>query len=211
MAMKNFIATLILVIPLTSNAFFDQLSKKEIRSLIGDFPAKGSAAELADDEILLTYQAQRTKEECDKASRQSSFKAETIFVKPIGPLEMSEYDRVERRVDLMTARIGLNVLRAKHMFNRQRPYIRNPAIIPCIRHESSSSYPSGHASTGMAIGLLLAEYYPEKSEAILSVAKQIGENRILGGVHHPSDVIAGRKLGTEVARRVILDKVLEGE
>lgn len=207
--MKITILCFLILAPQFSYAMFAQLSKKEIRSLIGDFPGKGSIGEVRDDNILLNYQATRTKADCDLASSQSKFKAEKVFVKPLGPLEEDEFEDVEHKVLKLTAKVGLNVLRAKNMYERPRPFVRNPQIHPCIALESSSSYPSGHTATGRAIGLYLAEKYPDRAEEILKLADQVGENRMIGGVHHPSDVTAGRKIGDEIFRRDYLEKLLE--
>jgi hypothetical protein len=40
----------------------------------------------------------------------------------------------------------------------------------------------------------------------MAVANQVGKNRMIGGVHHPSDVEAGQKLGDEMAFRAIWER-----
>lgn len=181
------------------------LTPKQIRALIGDFPAKGSAGEAKDDATLLKWQSVRTKKECDFAASQSRLNVEKVFVKPVGPLEDHEFDSLKLKLLKLEARTGTNSLLAKRLYNRPRPYVRNHNIKPCIPLESSSSYPSGHAAMGMATGKLLAHYFPEHAEEIMQVALQVGTNRIIGGVHHPTDVEAGRKLGEELALYSILD------
>lgn len=189
-----------------SSAGLDILSHGQIRKLIGDFPAVGSLSEAKDDETLLELQATRTKKDCDYAASQSKLNLERVFVKPIGPLEDDEYDSLKFKLLKLQAKMLANTVRAKSLYDRPRPYVRNTAIKPCISLESSSSYPSGHSAMGRAIGKFLADRYPDRAEEIMIVADQVGMNRMVGGVHHPSDVVAGRKLGDEIALRTILDR-----
>lgn len=68
-----------------------------------------------------------------------------------------------------------------------------PAICPAMRPtEYSFSYPSGGASVGMTAAILLAAMVPEKTAEIHTRGREAGENRIILGVHFPSDVAEGR-------------------
>lgn len=182
------------------------LRPSEIRALIGDYPAVGSEEEARDDDILISLQETRTKSDCILAASQSKLKIERVFVKPIGPLEDDEYDSIKFRLLKLQAVMLVNIFQAKRMYDRPRPYVRNSSIKPCIPLETSSSYPSGHSALGRATGKLLAHYFPDRADEIMKVADQVGTNRMVGGVHHPSDVIAGRKLGDGVVLEMILDR-----
>ena len=72
------------------------------------------------------------------------------------------------------------------------------------------SYPSGHSTAGYALALALAKKFPYKKELILQQGLKIGENRLIGGVHHPSDVAAGRVLATQVVRGMYVSEVRPG-
>jgi acid phosphatase (class A) len=64
---------------------------------------------------------------------------------------------------------------------------------------NNTSYPSGHATFGMACALLLAAAVPEKRVELFARARQYGESRLILGAHYPSDVAAGQQaaqLGT---------------
>jgi acid phosphatase (class A) len=92
---------------------------------------------------------------------------------------------------------------AKKFYQRPRPYHLEPARFPhSIEHEDPThySYPSGHSTRGTVIAFLLAELFPDKREAILAKGREAGWLRVLGGVHFPTDVYAGRVLGQELAR-----------
>jgi acid phosphatase (class A) len=88
----------------------------------------------------------------------------------------------------------------KLKFARPRPYDAFHQIKPAIQLETSYSYPSGHASWGSAEATLLAELEPERRSAILERGLMVGYDRVLGGVHYPSDVEAGQILGPAFAQ-----------
>ena len=62
---------------------------------------------------------------------------------------------------------------------------------------------SGHSTRGTLFALLLAELLPEKRDAILDKGRESGWLRVLGGVHYPTDVFAGRVLGQGLAREFL--------
>ena len=74
-----------------------------------------------------------------------------------------------------------------------------------MRHQYQA-YPSGHSTVGYALALALAKKFPYKKDLILQQGLKIGENRLIGGVHHPSDVVAGRKLAEQVVRGMFVSK-----
>lgn len=58
------------------------------------------------------------------------------------------------------------------------------------------SYPSGHATLGYSVGIVLAALIPEKSQAILIRAADYAYSREVCGDHYHSDTQASRALGT---------------
>ena len=86
--------------------------------------------------------------------------------------------------------------KAKNHFNRKRPYVEfdEPTGVPEGERGSrnSASYPSGHATRGWTIALVLSELIPEKSDQILKVGYEYGESRVIVGYHYQSDVDAAR-------------------
>ena len=87
----------------------------------------------------------------------------------------------------------------KEKFKRPRPYLSCNDLTPAVHRETSFSYPSGHATLGVVYGRLLAELCPARKDAILERGLLIGNDRTTAGVHWPSDVDAGHKLGAAYA------------
>jgi len=88
---------------------------------------------------------------------------------------------------------------AKIYYKRQRPFVVNnqPTCDPEAEKflRTSGSYPSGHSAIGWAWALLLAEFFPEQTNAILQRGREFGESRIVCNVHWYSDVAEGRLMG----------------
>ncbi len=62
-----------------------------------------------------------------------------------------------------------------------------------------TSYPSGHMTFGTACAIVLAQMVPEQSAALFARARLYGESRLIVGAHFPTDVDAGRRVGTAAA------------
>jgi len=67
--------------------------------------------------------------------------------------------------------------------------------------KTNASYPSGHAMVGMAWGLILGELSPSKASGLAEAGREIGDSRVICGVHYQSDVEAGRLLGAVMVAR----------
>jgi acid phosphatase (class A) len=91
--------------------------------------------------------------------------------------------------------------RAKAQYRRERPFVGNFQPI-CVDRDAdlaaSPSFPSGHATLGWALGLILAELAPDRATEILARARAYGESRVVCGVHFVSDIEAGRLTGSSV-------------
>lgn len=119
--------------------------------------------------------------------------------------------RVLHRVELDVRTVGKP---AKDRYNRPRPMLADDKPI-CIPREdwlkTNASYPSGHSMTGWAWGLILAELAPDKADEMMAVGKDIGESRIICGVHYASDVEAGRTLASAMVARIHADPEFQTE
>ena len=97
----------------------------------------------------------------------------------------------------------------KRFWARPRPYIESAAVerlgdvapdsplaITGGYERDHTSYPSGHTTFGTACAIVLAQMVPEQSAALFARARLYGESRLIVGAHFPTDVDAGRRVGT---------------
>jgi acid phosphatase (class A) len=83
----------------------------------------------------------------------------------------------------------------KKVFARPRPYQTDKTLHPvCALTDAPNSYPSGHALSGYLEGLTMAEIVPERRVEILARADDYAHNRLVCGVHYPSDIEASRRV-----------------
>lgn len=88
----------------------------------------------------------------------------------------------------------------KDFFKRPRPYTIDPSLANG-KLEKSFSYPSGHSTESMVLALVLADLLPEKHDAIIAHARQIGWHRVQIARHYPSDIYAGRTLALAIVKQ----------
>ena len=200
----------LLIVLMTSSAFAKHvelevkiLLPKKIEKIIGSHPKKGSLAEAEDFRILLDYQATRSAEDCRLAAKDSNTSLETLFGGENGILSKSEVKKMKLFLLKAYANVGINSYIAKHSYKRPRPYNANPEIKPCIPLEKSFAYPSGHTLMARLFARVLSEVYPERAEKLLARASQYALNRVVGGVHHPTDVKASVVLADYLAGKMI--------
>jgi acid phosphatase (class A) len=83
----------------------------------------------------------------------------------------------------------------KFVYGRLRPFAVDKDLHPvCPVKKIDDSYPSGHTMTGYLEALTLASILPEKKDAILARADDFAHSRLVCGVHHQSDLAAGKLL-----------------
>ena len=54
----------------------------------------------------------------------------------------------------------------------------------------------------MVLALVLAELFPDRREAILTVGRDLGWHRVLIARHYPTDIYAGRVFAQAVVREM---------
>ncbi len=95
---------------------------------------------------------------------------------------------------------------AKSYYKRPRPFVVFNEHTPLPDEEPSyslnGSSPSGHASMGWAVALVLSEINPGRALQIMQRGYEIGESRVILGFHFDSDVQAGRICAAIVVARL---------
>ncbi|CAB3762173.1 acid phosphatase [Paraburkholderia humisilvae] len=89
---------------------------------------------------------------------------------------------------------------AKRFYKYARPYrwsnsvIVDPTLVPAEATDPTTDggYISGHEAEAMRDAVTMAYCVPERGPEMISRGLELGENRILAGMHSPLDVIAGR-------------------
>jgi acid phosphatase (class A) len=172
----------------------------DLEALVPDPPAVGSAVQKAELAELHRIEAARTPEQAKRAKEdeddESIFAYKTVFGPGFNaealPVIAALGDHVKNEQSVAGGALKL-------VFKRARPYQVDPTLHPvCALTEAANSYPSGHGLTGYLEGLTLAELVPEKRVAILARADDYAHNRLVCGVHYPSDEEASREVAYAV-------------
>jgi hypothetical protein len=98
---------------------------------------------------------------------------------------------------------------AKAKWARKRPPYVDDRIKPCVTIEENGSYPSAHAARGIVWATILGQIFTDKKDRLLARGKQIGDDRFIAGIHFPSDVEAGQKLGQAIVEKMLKDPAFQ--
>lgn len=192
------LAALLLAGPAFSAPFVTD-RQVDLSALLPPPPAAGSALDRAELGDVAALERSRTAERAALARADAE---ETVFaafgsvlgpkfVPPALPLARALFERLAETEEAVTGA-------AKEHFARPRPYIANPALNPVVPRSRSFAYPSGHATVGAIMGIVLAAMVPERRPALFARMDEYAESRVIGGAHYRSDIVAGRLAGTAV-------------
>lgn len=95
---------------------------------------------------------------------------------------------------------------AKRFFKYARPYrwSSEVKVVPALESAKSGTpatdggFPSGHTAEAWRDALPLAYLFPQRYQELITRAMEMGESRILAGMHSPLDVMGGRIQATAV-------------
>lgn len=175
-------------------------ARLDLSVLLPPPPDAASAAERSDEEQVAAAVAARSPAqffEAEEASKRSVF----FFSASIGP-------RFTAAALPVTARLFLHVRSdVGNLINAAKAYWDRPR--PSGAQKRRGSYPSGHAAFAASTAILLSQLVPDKRDQIFSQARTFAENRILLGLHYPSDVASGWTAGTLAAYVMMHDRAFE--
>ncbi|MFM9279112.1 acid phosphatase [Paenibacillus jiagnxiensis] len=82
-----------------------------------------------------------------------------------------------------------------------------PTLIPAKNPDPTNDggYPSGHTNAAYLTAFAMAYAVPERYQELLTRASELGNNRIVTGMHSPFDVMGGRVMGTALAAAILND------
>jgi acid phosphatase (class A) len=159
------------------------------------FPS-GSVADRAELDQILQLQLSRTSDECRRANTEASVSLDTFFGPAYGPLTTAEVLAWSSFFDKIGSDANDFIKQEKALWHRERPYVEDTAIQPCVPLAGQlDSYPSGHAALSRVYADVLDVIDSRRKTQFDARAAQVAQDRVLGGVHHTSDIEAGKTLG----------------
>lgn len=150
-------------------------------------PDLGSAQQRDDEEKVAAQIAARNSSQLASA-KAASQRSVFFFADSIG----AQFDPSRFPLtDAFFARVGSDV---KELVDLAKAHWSRPRPDGAVKNRGS--YPSGHAAFAASTAILLAQLVPCKREQIFTQARTFAENRIVLGLHYPSDIAAGWTAGT---------------
>lgn len=116
------------------------------------------------------------------------------------PLDAARLPRLAALIDQTSGAADASTGPAKKANQRQRPFLIDPGATcqSTLQLAHSFDYPSGHATRGWAVGLVLGELAPDRASDLLLRARSYGDSRVVCGVHNLSAIQAGTMNGAAV-------------
>lgn len=161
-------------------------------------PAAASEAQARDEEVLLKFQRERKSSECERAKSEVYVSVGNFFGKPYGTLTDAEVESLDDFFGQVRNDADYYIQLLKKEFPRPRPFSYLKAIEPCVPKEVTGAYPSGHATLARLYALILSDLFPARRTDFFVRGEMIATDRILSGMHHPSDIQAGKSLADQI-------------
>jgi undecaprenyl-diphosphatase len=79
-------------------------------------------------------------------------------------------------------------------WQRQRPFVGNNVNL-ILGYQNNPSFPSGHASFFFGLSAMVYFYNKKAGSLFLIASFLISISRVYGGIHWPSDILAGALIG----------------
>jgi acid phosphatase (class A) len=162
-------------------------------------PPPGPAETRKELDTLLAIQKKRTPEQaaaCIADQVISVYRFADVLGDKFNAGNLPKTDALFQRV-LATFHVPME--KAQKLWGRKRPPLLEPAIKPAGTLPTTAAYPSGHATAGNLMGIILSDMLPERSAELHARGVLFGDRRVLAGVHYPSDVEAGKLSAAAIA------------
>lgn len=176
--------------------YYLQPAQLDLTVLLPPPPDVASAQARADEAQLAQTLATRTDSQVFRA-QEASVRTVFFYQRAVGP------DFTAERLPVTAAffaRIGSDVA---GLIDDAKAYWGRPR--PSGVEKARGSYPSGHAAFAAASAIVLAQLLPAKRDPIFTQARTFAENRIVLGLHYPTDVASGWTAGTLAAYVMMQD------
>lgn len=174
----------------------------DLVALLPPSPLAGSPADKADIAAVQAYEKARTPETSERAKADNEMTIFRLAGVVMGP------DFTPEKLPVTTAFFakvkldsGQPTEAIKAFYNRPRPSVAEPSIQPLMPLPKNAAYPSGHTTWARLNAIVLAAMVPEKKAEIFARADEYADDRIVAGVHYPTDVAAGKIAGSLIAQK----------
>lgn len=198
----RFVAVLsVTLVGLGAASHYVEPASFNLREMLSDPP--DAAATKNEMELVLHEQTMRTGADIQRINSEVDFSPAT-FAEILGPrftkANLPETFALLKNVEDDAKAV---VAPAKDLWNRPRPPLQDSRVKPSVDVPGNGSYPSGHGTRGFLFAYIIGELFPQHHAELLSRGWLVGWDRVVGGVHFPSDVQAGFKLGEMIGVRLL--------
>lgn len=206
--MRRLISVLLLLVFIAFPALADSPARigyleAEQVDLIGLLPPPPSDPVLVRSEIDYLLSLQRNRTEAQVAQTRADHEMTLDrFLPAIGEIDPERLPKTRAFFKRLGNDLHEIVGATKSVWQRPRPFQIEASIDPSVPRPKGSSYPSRHNAYAMLVAEVLARMAPDRRDALFARARHYGEQRMIGGVHYPSDVEAGRMAGLIIATRL---------
>jgi acid phosphatase (class A) len=174
--------------PATHNGYYYlDPSQLNLTQMLPPPPDLGSTQARNDEQQVAAALSARTPAEINEA-KAGSARSVFFFEPSIGPnFTPARLPVTAKFFSQISSDVQRLVLDAKDYWQRPRPDGAG---------KKHGAYPSGHAAFAASAAIVLALLVPQKRDAIFSQARIFAANRILLGLHYPTDIASGWTAGT---------------
>lgn len=166
-----------------------------LSELIPPPPASESPADEADLDAVLALQDHPTKAELEHAEKTVGFTVFTYSESLGEGFSAALFPKTAAFFQLLEGEANARKNYLKDLYKRPRPYQAHPRLVKeLVTKEEGWSYPSGHSTRAWLFALILGTLDPPHRNSFLSSAMTVCNDRVLGGMHYPSDMMASRVL-----------------
>ncbi|MDR3528412.1 MAG: phosphatase PAP2 family protein [Rhizomicrobium sp.] len=173
--------------------------------------ADGSAEQQHELAEIKAIQAKMSTADFAKAQSDNDNESVSAFAEVFGPwFDLTKLPKTAALFAVVRKEEDTAGKAVKTYFHRNRPWHLDETLKTCERGKNvQTSYPSGHATMGYSMAVVLSHLLPDQADAIMSRAKSYGENRLVCGDHYRSDIVAGQVLGTVVANELLANPAFQ--
>jgi acid phosphatase (class A) len=183
-----------------NSGYFADSKLLDLSLILPPPPAANSAVTASELAELHRIEATRTPEEVSRAQADDQEEDIFIFKSVMGSGFTAQVLPITAAFSAHVRKDGsANGGALKNLYRRPRPYQADPSLHPvCALNKEPTSYPSGHSLSGYLLAFALVQIVPERRDQIFARTDEYVHNRLVCGVHYPSDTEASRRVAYAV-------------